>query len=641
MGCVKRDKGDAMQWYPWDKTSGAVEPQRITERDRNLQYYKPDGRQPHPLFHPGEVAKGGPAPAPRAQGQRQQEINAFAEMDPLAAPPRRQDLGVKAEYNPERMSPIKQPEPGMPAGPEYFEQESKVPNGYVEPDAAAPTMHDGRKWDDYTIEHQSVPGLQVRPAKATTWDEYDQEIKTRDAEPAPVYHTTVDPSRLAQPAEASKPTKQTNSIEVQTEPPPVDSAVQTDMNSKLPVAPPPGKLGSAAFIPPPPNASEPYYEYTMRRLEKEHAEARAKQQNLQTESKMYPLPDPTLEIPRPRRARDLDDMNKQAIDHLAAYGGGASFTDLDRHLTEMLDEVYVVCSTDAWATAQKKGWYQVDMQKGGYIQCTSLQQPIQLTNVSAQALDKLVLVEVATSKLASQLRYDGGDYGKIPRIYGPLNCSAVTRVFPLKDANLAGTSYFRPAQIISGSEQFARASSVEPVQAPSGGNDSKCENAKKGFFNGMFTKDKVQEDLVRMRRIKKELEGELGSSRHNELRSLKGSQEPPKAVVQVLQLVFLILGDGDMVLQGTAAKVWLNIQKLMILNTYDPSSLHSRLSRMDASQSVEMQDDIKWAKAEELSRRIEIDTLPPSYYVPVVLYDWIKVVLDIRQASRTIKFAQK
>ena len=47
-------------------------------------------------------------------------------------------------------------------------------------------------------------------------------------------------------------------------------------------------------------------------------------------------------------------------------------------------QVYVVCSTDAWAAAEKKGWYQVDMQKGGYIQCTSLQQPIQLTNVSAQ-----------------------------------------------------------------------------------------------------------------------------------------------------------------------------------------------------------------------------------------------------------------
>ena len=53
----------------------------------------------------------------------------------------------------------------------------------------------------------------------------------------------------------------------------------------------------------------------------------------------YPLPDPTLEIPRPRRGRDLDDLNKQAIDHLAAYGGGMNFTNLDRHLTEMLDEV--------------------------------------------------------------------------------------------------------------------------------------------------------------------------------------------------------------------------------------------------------------------------------------------------------------
>ena len=37
---------------------------------------------------------------------------------------------------------------------------------------------------------------------------------------------------------------------------------------------------------------------------------------------------------------------------------------------------------------------QVDTGKGGYIQCTSLQQPIQLTNVSSQALDRLVLIEV-------------------------------------------------------------------------------------------------------------------------------------------------------------------------------------------------------------------------------------------------------
>ena len=58
-------------------------------------------------------------------------------------------------------------------------------------------------------------------------------------------------------------------------------------------------------------------------------------------------------------------------------------------------QVYVVCSTDAWATAQKKGWYQVDVQKGGYIQCTSLQQPIQLTNVSAQVSADILECAVA------------------------------------------------------------------------------------------------------------------------------------------------------------------------------------------------------------------------------------------------------
>lgn len=344
--------------------------------------------------------------------------------------------------------------------------------------------------------------------------------------------------------------------------------------------------------------------------------------------------------PRPHSVQ----LNQKAIDHMAAYGGGLSYTDLDRHLTEMLDEVYVVCSTDAWATAQKKGWYQVDMQKGGYIQCTSLQQPIQLTNVSAQALDKLVLVEVATSKLASQLRYDGGEYGKIPRIYGPLNCSAVTRVFPLKHANLAGTTYFRPAQIIAQSgSSYPSDAQGQPLggPVPASAVDSKYEGSKRGVFSTMFRKDKVSEDLARMRRIKRELEGELGSSRHNELRALKGSQEPPKAVVQVMQLVFVLLGEGDMVLQGTAAKVWLNVQKLLLLNTYDASSLHSRLSRMDPTQSAEVQDDIKYAKAEELSRRIEIDTLPPSYYAPVVLFDWTKVVLDMRQASCTIKHSAR
>jgi hypothetical protein len=37
-----------------------------------------------------------------------------------------------------------------------------------------------------------------------------------------------------------------------------------------------------------------------------------------------------------------------------------------------------------------------------------------------------------------------------------------------------------------------------------------------------------------------------------------------------------------------------------------------------------MQDDIKYVKAEELIAKISVDSLPASYYFPIVLFDWLK-----------------
>jgi hypothetical protein len=55
------------------------------------------------------------------------------------------------------------------------------------------------------------------------------------------------------------------------------------------------------------------------------------------------------------------------------------------------------------------------------------------------------------------------------------------------------------------------------------------------------------------------------------------------------------------------------------------------------------QDDIKYVKAEELISKITVDSLPASYYFPIVLFDWLKALTtqshsNIPPASTHIRF---
>jgi hypothetical protein len=46
------------------------------------------------------------------------------------------------------------------------------------------------------------------------------------------------------------------------------------------------------------------------------------------------------------------------------------------------------------------------------------------------------------------------------------------------------------------------------------------------------------------------------------------------------------------------------------------------------------QDDIKYVKAEELISKITVDSLPASYYFPIVLFDWLKALTTHRRQQR-------
>lgn len=96
--------------------------------------------------------------------------------------------------------------------------------------------------------------------------------------------------------------------------------------------------------------------------------------------------------------------------------------------------IYHITTRSQWEDALPKLVYEGDtLGTEGFIHCSTREQVLGTANAFYRGRLDLVLLEIDTQKLAPELRYDQIPDGRFfPHLYGPLNVSAVARVFPFE-----------------------------------------------------------------------------------------------------------------------------------------------------------------------------------------------------------------
>lgn len=94
---------------------------------------------------------------------------------------------------------------------------------------------------------------------------------------------------------------------------------------------------------------------------------------------------------------------------------------------------HIVAQVD-WDTAQRQGIYRAaSLESEGFIHLSRREQVIGTANRFYRGQTGLVLLEIQSDRLQSQLRYDTvPGHGTFPHLYGPLSLDAVVKVWPLE-----------------------------------------------------------------------------------------------------------------------------------------------------------------------------------------------------------------
>jgi [acyl-carrier-protein] S-malonyltransferase len=97
------------------------------------------------------------------------------------------------------------------------------------------------------------------------------------------------------------------------------------------------------------------------------------------------------------------------------------------------DRIYHVTKRDLWEAAAPTGEYRApDFASEGFIHASTVGQVADVANNYYRARTGLVLLEIDTTKVKPEVRYEVAANGQqYPHIYGPLNTDAVARIFDL------------------------------------------------------------------------------------------------------------------------------------------------------------------------------------------------------------------
>jgi uncharacterized protein (DUF952 family) len=86
-----------------------------------------------------------------------------------------------------------------------------------------------------------------------------------------------------------------------------------------------------------------------------------------------------------------------------------------------------ICSRSDWETALKMGVYQADsLTASGFIHCSLPSQILGTANRYYSGRVDLMLIWIDPHHLKAEVRWEAGDVGIFPHVYGPINLEAVT-----------------------------------------------------------------------------------------------------------------------------------------------------------------------------------------------------------------------
>lgn len=96
-----------------------------------------------------------------------------------------------------------------------------------------------------------------------------------------------------------------------------------------------------------------------------------------------------------------------------------------------------ITKREQWEEAKLRKAYRGDaLVSEDFIHCSTTKQVIKVTNALSRARKELVLLRIDTTKVQSEIRYEGTGTELYPHIYGSLNIDAVIKILdfePHKD----------------------------------------------------------------------------------------------------------------------------------------------------------------------------------------------------------------
>jgi len=95
--------------------------------------------------------------------------------------------------------------------------------------------------------------------------------------------------------------------------------------------------------------------------------------------------------------------------------------------------IYHLVTKTAWEQAPPEVYAAESMVSEGFIHCSNAEQVAAAANRFYAAADEMLVLHVDAGRLTSPLRDEPSDSGELfPHVYGPINCSAVVQVQPLR-----------------------------------------------------------------------------------------------------------------------------------------------------------------------------------------------------------------
>ena len=105
--------------------------------------------------------------------------------------------------------------------------------------------------------------------------------------------------------------------------------------------------------------------------------------------------------------------------------------------------IYHISSRQAWSEARQRGDYRADsLENEGFIHCSTKTQVLPVAEKYYKGQQGMVLFEIDSSRLSSELRWEppsggapppGVPEGELfPHIYGPINLDAIVNVYDLE-----------------------------------------------------------------------------------------------------------------------------------------------------------------------------------------------------------------